>query len=72
MKEKCCVDCSCGPHCLDGVCDCKCGCDSCCCMDCICGQTKNPNGHCDGSHSNVCEENDLDQNEDVPFADKLK
>ncbi len=37
--------------------------------ECICGQTKNTEGTCDGSHSNVCEEVDL--NEDVPFADKL-
>ncbi|QDP48253.1 MAG: hypothetical protein Unbinned585contig1001_23 [Prokaryotic dsDNA virus sp.] len=38
---------------------------------CICGQTNNSEGFCDGSHSNVCED-DLDQNEDVPFADEIK
>tara|TARA_A100001201_G_scaffold86970_1_gene76650 strand:- start:518 stop:643 length:126 start_codon:yes stop_codon:yes gene_type:complete len=38
--------------------------------ECICGQTKNTDGTCDGSHSNVCDDG-LDQNEDVPFADKL-
>ena len=41
--------------------------------DCVCGTTSDPDGKCDGSHNNVCkEEKDLDQNEDVPFADKIK
>ena len=40
--------------------------------DCICGQTNNPDGYCDGSHNNICKDDDLDQNEDVPFADKIK
>ena len=35
---------------------------------CGCGSTENPQGYCDGSHSNVCEEAQ-DQNEDVPFGD---
>ena len=39
--------------------------------DCICGTTSDPDGKCDGSHNNVCKE-ELDQNEDVPFADKIK
>ena len=39
--------------------------------ECICGQTKNTDGTCDGSHSLVCDDPGLDQNEDVPFADKL-
>tara|TARA_R100000808_G_C2111715_1_gene125587 strand:+ start:904 stop:1038 length:135 start_codon:yes stop_codon:yes gene_type:complete len=39
--------------------------------ECICGQTKNADGTCDGSHANVCVEEELDQNEDVPFADKF-
>ena len=39
---------------------------------CICGQTGNADGTCDGSHSNVCDDDKLDQNEDVPFADKIK
>ena len=38
---------------------------------CICGRTLNADGTCDGSHSNVCDEPGLDQNEDVPFADKF-
>ena len=38
---------------------------------CVCGKTNNADGFCDGSHNNFCEE-DLDQNEDVPFADKIK
>ena len=37
--------------------------------DCICGQTSNEDGYCDGSHSNVCEDQKLDLNEDVPFGD---
>ena len=38
--------------------------------NCICGQTSNPDGYCDGSHNNVCKEDEKpDQNEDVPFAD---
>tara|TARA_R110000824_G_scaffold149015_1_gene319055 strand:- start:3340 stop:3480 length:141 start_codon:yes stop_codon:yes gene_type:complete len=36
---------------------------------CTCGKTKNHDGYCDGSHNDDCEEG-LDQNEDVPFADK--
>tara|TARA_R110000765_G_scaffold122011_1_gene218384 strand:- start:388 stop:528 length:141 start_codon:yes stop_codon:yes gene_type:complete len=36
---------------------------------CECGKTKNSEGYCDGSHNDICEK-DLDQNEDVPFADK--
>ena len=38
---------------------------------CVCGQTNNSEGYCDGSHNDICRE-DLDQNEDVPFADKIK
>jgi CDGSH-type Zn-finger protein len=38
---------------------------------CICGRTSNTDGTCDGSHSNVCDDDRLDQNEDVPFADKF-
>ena len=39
---------------------------------CICGQTANADGTCDGSHANVCDDdNRLDQNEDVPFADQV-
>ena len=38
---------------------------------CTCGKTQNTNGNCDGSHNDVCEV-ELDQNEDVPFADKIK
>ena len=38
---------------------------------CICGKTQDPRGNCDGSHNNNCEE-ELDQNEDFPFADKIK
>ena len=36
--------------------------------ECACGTTSDPDGYCDGSHSNVCEE-PQDQNEDVPFGD---
>tara|TARA_R100000234_G_scaffold106997_1_gene77829 strand:- start:319 stop:648 length:330 start_codon:yes stop_codon:yes gene_type:complete len=36
--------------------------------DCVCRTTSDPNGYCDGSHSNVCEE-PSDLNEDVPFGD---
>ena len=38
---------------------------------CICGRTSNADGTCDGSHANVCSDDELDQNEDVPFADKI-
>ena len=36
--------------------------------ECICGTTSDPDGNCDGSHSNVCEQS-ADLNEDVPFGD---
>jgi len=39
--------------------------------DCVCGTTSDSDGKCDGSHNNVCKE-ELDQNEDVPFADKVE
>jgi CDGSH-type Zn-finger protein len=37
--------------------------------DCECGQTSNEDGSCDGSHTNVCKDSELDLNEDVPFGD---
>ena len=39
---------------------------------CTCGKTQDQNGNCDGSHNQDCNDQDLDQNEDVPFADKIK
>ncbi len=38
---------------------------------CICGQTSNDDGTCDGSHANVCDIEEPDLNEDVPFADEI-
>ena len=40
--------------------------------ECVCGTTSDPDGYCDGSHNNVCKEEKKDQNEDVPFADKIE
>jgi hypothetical protein len=37
---------------------------------CICGKTKDHDGNCDDSRNDDCKE-ELDQNEDVPFADKI-
>ncbi len=39
--------------------------------ECVCGRTSNEDGTCDGSHANVCDDQELDQNEDVPFADSI-
>ena len=36
--------------------------------ECTCRTTSDPDGYCDGSHSNVCSE-PQDLNEDVPFGD---
>jgi len=29
MKQKCCENCTCGPHCLESGCACECGCECC-------------------------------------------
>tara|TARA_R110001592_G_scaffold136311_1_gene353356 strand:+ start:1295 stop:1636 length:342 start_codon:yes stop_codon:yes gene_type:complete len=36
--------------------------------DCACGNTSDPDGYCDGSHNNVCDDEMLDQNE-IGFGD---
>ena len=38
---------------------------------CKCGLTLDLDGNCDGSHSDLCDDEGLDQNEDVPFADEI-
>ena len=38
---------------------------------CTCGLTSDLDGNCDGSHGTICDDEELDQNEDVPFADKI-